>query len=243
MRSSSLLLSETEYPMPDPLVNQATISNDVINSDVEILVRELQSRQIELEIQNQELRQAQKELADSRDRYWELYDSAPVGFITLDRQGIVREANLSAAELLELKREQLIGTRFSCFVTDAYRESWHRHRYATFDSSSKQSAELTLQSNTRTPLRVRLESTSVPREESSRFEAAYQIRTAIIDQTEYRRAQALLGEQNDRFVQFMSNSAVLAWMKDEHGRYVFLSENFSKRFPFIIDDIRGKNGS
>lgn len=226
--------------MQDPLVDQAAIPSEVINGDVDLLVRELQARQVELESQNQELRQAQKKLADSRDRFWDLYDSAPVGFITLDREGMVREANLSAAELLELQREQLVGASFGSFVTDAFHEAWHHHRYAAFESSQKQSVELTLQSSAGNTRRVRLESTSVPREDLDELATASQIRTAIIDQTDYKLAQALLGEQDDRFVQFMSNSAVLAWMKDEQGRYVFLSENFSKRFPFIIEDIRGK---
>ncbi len=50
----------------------------------------------------------------------------------------------------------------------------------------------------------------------------------------------MLGEQDERFVSFMNNSAVLAWMKDDQGRYVYLSKNFSKRFPFTMEDIRGK---
>jgi PAS domain S-box-containing protein len=227
--------------MREPLIDQPTI-DEYVNErdDIAMLVRELRARQIELEIQNHELRQAQKNLADSRDRFWDLYDSAPVGYITLDREGIVREANMSATELLELNRAQLIGSRFCRFVSHACQESWHCHRYATFDSSRKQSVEITLRSCMGNTLRARLESTSVPLKDQDELEAVCQIRTAIIDQTEYRRAQALLGEQNERFVSFMSNSAVLAWMKDEQGRYVFLSENFSKRFSFTIEDIRDK---
>src|SRR5690348_13283454 len=67
---------------------------------VQELVQSLRGHQIELELQNEELRQAQLELAESRDRYSDLYEFAPVGYITLDRQRRIIESNHTAASLL-----------------------------------------------------------------------------------------------------------------------------------------------
>ena len=61
------------------------------------LIHELRVHQIELEMQNEELRQAQDQLAESRDKYADLYDFAPVGYLTLDERGLIVEANLTAA--------------------------------------------------------------------------------------------------------------------------------------------------
>ena len=93
----------------------------------EEIVHELQVHQIELEMQNETLRQAQIDLEVSRDRYVDLYDFAPVGYLTLDRSGLIAEANFTAAALLGVERQQLYGRRFAIYVTMADREVWQRH--------------------------------------------------------------------------------------------------------------------
>ena len=80
------------------------------------LFHELQVHQIELEMQNGELRQAQVELDSSRARYYDLYDLAPVGYITLNETGIIIESNLTAANLLATTRSTLTKLPLSRFI-------------------------------------------------------------------------------------------------------------------------------
>lgn len=84
--------------------------------EIQRLVHELQVHQIELQMQNEELRQAQSELARSRDRFSELYDCAPVGYVTIDAEGVVVEANLTAAAMFGVERAALVGTNFNRVV-------------------------------------------------------------------------------------------------------------------------------
>ena len=83
--------------------------------DAQNLLEELQIHQIELEMQNEELRHTQLELEAARDRFSDLYDFAPVGYFTISEQGIILEANLTGAELVGTERSALIEQRFSRF--------------------------------------------------------------------------------------------------------------------------------
>ncbi|MFO7932388.1 MAG: PAS domain-containing protein, partial [Desulfosalsimonas sp.] len=77
------------------------------------LVHELRVHEIELRMQNDTLRQTQFELEKLQERFMELYDNAPIGFISIDMDGIVHTANRPAADLLGLTRKELIGRNFT----------------------------------------------------------------------------------------------------------------------------------
>lgn len=89
------------------------------------LLHELQIYQIELEMQNEQLRQAHDALAESRDRYLDLYEFSPVGYITLTADGLIYETNLKAATMFDVERKQLILRRFAHLVADHDKDRWH----------------------------------------------------------------------------------------------------------------------
>ncbi len=80
------------------------------------LLQELRVHQIELEMQNEELHRTQVELESSRERYFDLYDLAPVGYVTLSEQGLILEANLTAATLLGVARGALVKRPLPRFI-------------------------------------------------------------------------------------------------------------------------------
>jgi PAS domain S-box-containing protein len=94
---------------------------DLTSIEAARLIRELQVHQIELEMQNEDLRLSQTELEESRSKYADLYDCAPVGYLTLDGRGGIEEANLTAATLLGVEHHKLRDHFFSHFLVEADR--------------------------------------------------------------------------------------------------------------------------
>jgi PAS domain S-box-containing protein len=88
------------------------------NKEVKALVNELQIHQIELEVQNIDLEQARLETEDSRDRYRDLFESAPVAYCSLDQDGRIREMNRATEALLAVDRQTVRGQPFAMFVAD-----------------------------------------------------------------------------------------------------------------------------
>jgi PAS domain S-box-containing protein len=89
---------------------------------------ELRVHQIELEMQNEELRRAQEELEISRERYFELYDLAPVAYCTLSGKGLIREANLAAATMLGVSRKALVNRPITEHILTEDQNLYYLHR-------------------------------------------------------------------------------------------------------------------
>ncbi|MBK8817233.1 MAG: PAS domain-containing protein [Methylococcaceae bacterium] len=100
--------------------------NQMAAQPSEILMHELLVHKVELEMQNEELRRAHAELEQARDHYLELYEFAPVGYITIDRKGLIKEINLKGAAFLGVDRAKLINQRFSTFISDQDQDRWYR---------------------------------------------------------------------------------------------------------------------
>jgi PAS domain S-box-containing protein len=127
---------------------QLLAKNDVQPHRTEVetqrLVHELEVHQIELEMQNEEMRQAQQELELSRNTYAELYDFAPVGYFIFDQNGVIREVNLAGAQLLGIEREMLANRPFSSFISDAAgNDVFKEHLENIFNKQGTQRCEIT----------------------------------------------------------------------------------------------------
>lgn len=109
------------------------------------LLHELQVHQVELNMQNDELRKAQIAMEESRDRYVDLYDFAPIGYFTLTRDGMISELNLTAGDMLGVVRKKLLARRFSQFVADEDRDRWYAHFTSVLKHDQRQRCELVFQ--------------------------------------------------------------------------------------------------
>jgi two-component system, cell cycle sensor histidine kinase and response regulator CckA len=146
-RTDSDVLSELRRRAEERL--QGQLANDIELTELSLketrnLVHELRTHQIELEMQNEELRRIQDELVEARNRYEDLYDFAPVGYLTIGEKGIVEEANLAMAELLNLERGSLFGRSLSSFIIEEDQDIFYRHRREVLDTRERRVCEVRL---------------------------------------------------------------------------------------------------
>ena len=121
------------------------------------VLHDLQVHQIELEMQNQELRRTQRELEASQSRYADLYDLAPAGYFTISEQGLILEVNLTAVRLLGVARNNLVRRPFSRFIHPQEKDSYYHHRKQLLATGEPQGCELRLLRKHAAPLWVRYE--------------------------------------------------------------------------------------
>lgn len=122
----------------------------------------LRLHQTELEVQNEELRRAQLSLEVSRQRYFELYDLAPAGYLTLSGQGLIHHANLTAATLLGVERHQLEEKPFTRYIVPDDQDIFYHCRKKLVDTKKRQLCELRMLHGLVTPLRVQIIAVPAP---------------------------------------------------------------------------------
>jgi PAS domain S-box-containing protein len=123
-------------------------------------LHELRVHQIELEMQNVELRRTQEELEASRALYFDLYDLAPVGYFTLSERGLILEANLTAAQLLGVARSALAKQPLSRFILPEDQDIHYRHYKQLLETGAPQAWELRLLRKDAAPFWARVEATT-----------------------------------------------------------------------------------
>ncbi|MBD1400600.1 diguanylate cyclase domain-containing protein [Pelovirga terrestris] len=127
------------------------------DSEIQGLLHELQVHQIELEMQNTELRRTRDELETSLSMYTNLYNFAPVGYFTLTRDGTIQAVNHSGAALLNSELSRLLGKRFGQYVSPEDRASFAIFLEKIFAGRDKIEGEITLLNTKNMPLIVRIE--------------------------------------------------------------------------------------
>lgn len=217
-------------------LHQSTPKNfeDLSPDEISKLMHELHVHQIELEIQNEELRDAQNALEASRARYFDLYDLAPVGYCTLNKRNMVLEANLTTSQLLGIPRSELIHRPFPRFILLEDHPLFYRHRQRLFETGSRQVFEIRMSRGDQGTFWARLEGTSQQDGASQVF------RLAISDISEQRRIEDKLRESEHRYriIVETANEGIWVWNADE--RITFANETLLKMLGYPSEELLGK---
>ena len=123
---------------------QKKVDISVKEADAKKLLHELQVHQIELEMQNEELRQANETAETALKKYTMLYDFAPMGYFTLNPEGGICDLNFTGAELLGDKRFSLINANFKLFVSTESKSVFNKFLSKVYVSNVKESCEVML---------------------------------------------------------------------------------------------------
>ncbi len=170
------------------------------------MLHELQVHEIELELQNEELRRAQVAQEDSRTRYYDLYDLAPVAYVIVSKPGLILEANLTASTLLGFVRGALVGQPFSRFVLKEDQDPYYLLRKQLFETGEPQAGELRLAKLDGPPCWVQLAATT-----AAEADGAPVGRMVLVDITERKRAELAAHESKTRFTLMADAAPVLIW--------------------------------
>jgi PAS domain S-box-containing protein len=176
--------------------------------DLRSMVHELRIHQVELEVQNEELRTSQRELAEARDRYRHLYDFAPVGYVTLDARQRITEANLSAARLLGDDRQELIGKAFASFLVAEDADTVYLHLRAAAEADDVCKAEVRVAGED-APRYVQMD---IQPRLSGDGDSSYWV--TLTDMTERRRAEQALAGERELLQQLIDNIPVMITIYD-----------------------------
>ncbi len=170
---------------------------DMPDIDIKGLINEFRAYRTELETQNKELRKQKEEIEESRCKYYDLYDSAPVGYFTFNKDGTILDVNLAGAELLGESRKALTNNNFYHFIDVCYHDFFSLHRQQIFSAGTRQTCEISLKKKNGPQFYVQLE--SVPVKDSEGNLSLF--RTVVNDITERTETEEALQKAYNIFEQ------------------------------------------
>lgn len=202
--------------------------------DIKKLIHELQVYQIELEMQNEELRRAQTEIEKSRSKYVNLYDFAPNGYVTLTKTGKIVEANLTLCSLLGTERKILINSYFSEFIKSGLKTKFYTYLSLVFSTDTKQTCVFELVKKDSSSFYISMESAAMQVDEDRLC------LSAIVDITGHKRVEDELRISENKYRILLENLPQKIFYKNKHLVYISCNENFAKDLQIKPEEVRGK---
>ena len=212
--------------------------------EIEEMLHELRVHQIELEMQNEELRTAQLQIEDGRARYYDLYDLAPVGYCTISEKGIIQEANLTLTTMLGVNRQVLKNKTFSSFILREDQDIYYRLRQAPFDTGETIPCELRMVRSDKTTFWASLQFAVVQDKGGAKS-----LRVAISDFSKQKMAELELRDSEEQYrlltTQMQLGLALHEIICDEDGapidyRFIYTNDGFEKVTGLCKEAILGK---
>jgi len=223
-----LLRDEAE----ENLARSPKFTHELKSKTPEKLIHELQVHQIELEMQAEELRNAKQALEESRDKYLDLYEFAPIGYLTLSDKALITDVNLTATTLLGVERNKLLKMPFNKYIAENDVDEWHWYFINMLNQEEKRSCTLTLKRRGGSMFPARLDSIRIA--DSSKGILA--LRVAISDISDIRNVKNALRTSEERFRLALRNAPVSVAIQDKDLVFQWA---YNQR-TIVSEDVLGK---
>jgi PAS domain S-box-containing protein len=208
----------------DELAEQA-LQLEQTNEDLRTALEEFQVIEEELRQQNEQLANAHQAIATERQRYQDLFNFAPDGYVITDAVGIIQAANCAMAALLGCEPDQLMGVPLRTYLFQPDRTAFRNFLYELGQQPQLQTAELSLQPPKKGVIPIDLTATPVHDAEGRYVGARWLIR----DITDRKQAEAALRESEARFRSFAANSSDVIWITDaKQYRLIYVSPSYEQ---------------
>lgn len=201
--------------------------------DMRKTLHELKVHQIELEMQNEELRRTQSDLEAAQARYFDLYNLAPIGYCTLSEKGIILEANLASATILGETRSSLLQKPIYRFILKEDQDIFYLHRKLIFDAGGPQVFELQMLKKNSTTCWVRIETTGTHDNDGSLV-----CHIALSDITKRKQAEKKLAESETRLDSIIKTVPDIIYRTNCSGNITFIS-NAIRQYGYEPEELTG----
>ncbi|MFP4060240.1 MAG: PAS domain S-box protein [Bacteroidales bacterium] len=202
--------------------------------DIDKLLEELQIHQIELGNQNEELNNAKDDLFNSKNKYFELFDLAPVGYFSYNDENIIDDVNLLGTEMLGAPKNLLINQRFNSYIDPDFQDIFHFHTRNLLRTGEKQVCELKMINAAGQVFFVHMETTM------RLVDGKRSIRSALIDITDRVNIESNLRDNEERFRLITENANSLICELDYNLRFKYINAAYNNLLGYSPHDLRGK---
>ena len=208
------------------LVSLSLKAPEIKNKEIDEIIHKLEVHQIQLEMQNDELKRSLQSLEEAKDRYMDLYDFAPVGYLTISGKGAIVEANLTAATMLEVERSRLLAHGVDLFISTKDLTIWEHLLADIFHDYKKHSCELLLNRQDGSTFHALLISTRLKPCDETQL-----ARIAISNITSHKKVEEALKESEEKLHSLL-NSIDGIYIITPEGKYVDVNKALVKMLGY-----------
>jgi len=219
------------------LTRSTKISPELARQTPEELIHELRVHQIEIEMQAEELIRAHLALEESRDKYLDLYEFAPIGYLTLTDTALIADVNLTGATLLGVERSSLVRARFRKFIAPHDVDAWDQYFMSVLQHEKTPPVTLLLKRGDDSVFPARLESIRF----HGKSDGTTIVRVAISDITDIRQAEEALRKERDFANSIVGMAQAIILILDTGGHIVYFNHYLEEIAGYILEEVKGKD--